>query len=98
MESEWVPSVVRLFTDTIGWVGVIVLLIVLRNFVVYGVSAVFRDAIVNASAEKQRLLIRFLVNKDMVLGDLYQYLKERFEIEESVEGDEARKIPQGTRA
>lgn len=82
MGSEWVPSVVRLFADAIGWVGAMVLLLVLRNFVVYGISAVLRDAIVNASAEKQRLLIRFLVNKDMVLGDLYKYLRERSEPKE----------------
>ena len=79
METEWVPSIVRLFTDTIGWIGVIALLLILRNFVVYAISAVFRDAIVNAGAEKQRLLIRFLVNKEMVLSDLYQFLRERFE-------------------
>jgi hypothetical protein len=72
------------------------LLIVLRNFVVYGVSAVFRDAIVNSSAEKQRLLIRFLVNKDMVLGDLYEYLRERFEPTKPIEGGEAKQIPRGT--
>jgi len=82
MESEWIPSVVRLFTDAIGWVGAIVLLLVLRNFIDYGISVVFRDAVINASAEKQRLLIRFLVNKDMVLGDLYKYLSERFEPKE----------------
>ena len=90
MESEYVPSVVRLFTDTIGWFGVIVLLIVLRNFIIYGISAVFRDAIVNASPEKQRLLIRFLVNKDMVLGDLYEYMKERFEPKEGLEEGKAK--------
>ena len=73
---------VRLFADAIGWVGAIVLLLVLRNFVVYGISAVLRDAIVNASAEKQRLLIRFFVNKDRVLGDLYKYLRERSEPQE----------------
>ena len=89
MESEWVPSVVRLFTDTIGWFGVIVLLIVLRNFIIYGISAVFRDAIINDSPEKQRLLIRVLVNKDVVLGDLYEYMKERFEPKEPIEGGEA---------
>ncbi len=50
MGSEWVPSVVGLFADAIGWVGAIVLLLVLRNFVVYGISAVLRDAIVNASS------------------------------------------------
>jgi hypothetical protein len=82
MGSEWVPSVVRLFTDAIGWVGAILLLLVLRNFIIYGISAVLRDAIVNASAEKQRLLIRFLVNKDMVLSDLYKYLRERSEPKE----------------
>ena len=90
MESGWVPSVVRLFTDTIGWFGVIVILIVLRNFIIYGISAVFRDAIVNASPEKQRLLIRFLVNKDMVLGDLYEYMKERFEPKEGLEEGEVK--------
>ena len=90
MEPEWVPSVVRLFTDTIGWFGVIALLIVLRNFIIYGISAVFRDAIVNASPEKQRLLIRFLVNKDMVLGDLYEHMKERFEPKELLEEGEAK--------
>lgn len=89
MESGWVPSVVRLFTDTIGWFAVIVLLIVLRNFIIYGISAVFRDAIINASPEKQRLLMRFLVNKDVVLGDLYEYMKERFEPRERLEGGEA---------
>lgn len=94
MESEWVPSVVRLFTDAIGWIGCIFILIVLRNFVVYGISAVFRDAIVNASGERQRLLIRFLVNKEMVLGDLYTYLKERYEPNEVAEGGEAKQIPQ----
>lgn len=89
MEPEWVPSVVRLFTEAIGWVGIIVLLIVLRNFIIYGISAVFRDAIVNASTKKQRLLIRFLVNKDMVLGDLYQYLKVRLESKDYIEGGES---------
>jgi len=73
MGSEWVPSVVRLFADAIGWVGAIVLLLVLRNFIVYGISAVLRDAIVNASSvshgrrknEKLDSLATFFLGQDV---------------------------------
>lgn len=72
-------AAVGIVTALISWGGVIMLFIVFRNFLIAGISRAFIQVFESGDTKTRETLIRFLVDKNMAVPEIYANLKKEFE-------------------
>ena len=73
MEEQIVAfSAVPIVQSLISWGGLIIILLIFKGFITFGISLALKDSILNSTGTTQERLIRFLVNKSMTMKALYE--------------------------
>ena len=68
-------SIVGIVTALISWGGVIILFLVFRNFIIAGISRAFIQAFESGNEKTRETLVRFLVDKNLAVPEIYANLK-----------------------
>lgn len=77
--AEVTKSAVGILTSVISWAAVITIFIVFRNFVIAGISRAFIQVFESGSEKTRETLVRYLVDKNMTVQEIYENLKKDFE-------------------
>lgn len=77
--AELSGTIVGIVTSVIGWTGVILLFLVFRNFIIAGISRAFIQVFESGNDKTREILVRFLIDKNMTVPEIYQNLKKDFE-------------------
>lgn len=76
---EITKNAVGILTSIISWAAVIIIFMVLKNFITAGISRAFIIAFESGSDKTREVLIKFLVDKNMAVPEIYRNLKQHFE-------------------
>jgi len=68
-------EIVGLVSTIIGWAGFLTLVYMFRNAIVNAFSIALASVIKGAKEETQRMLIKFLIRRDITLRELYLELR-----------------------
>lgn len=77
--AEISGAAVGIVTGLISWGGVIILFLVFRNFIIAGVSRAFIQVFESGDPRTREMLVRYLVDKNMTVPEIYANLKKGFE-------------------
>ena len=77
--ADMSKSIVGIVTAVIGWGGVLLLFLIFRNFIIAGISRAFIQAFESGDERTKEVLIRFLIDKNMTVPEIYANLKKDFE-------------------
>lgn len=72
-------SLTGVLTCTIGWGSLLILVVLIRNFIIAGISRAFIQVFESADDRTRETLIRFLVDKNLTVPEIYENLKKNFE-------------------
>lgn len=72
-------AAVGIVTGVISWTGVIVLFLVFRNFIIAGISRAFIQVFESGDQKTKEILVRFLIDKNQTVPEIYENLKREFE-------------------
>jgi len=72
-------AAVGIVTGLISWGGVIILFLVFRNFIIAGISRAFIQVFETGSIRTKEMLVRFLIDKNQTVPEIYANLKKDFE-------------------
>lgn len=70
---------ISILTTCIGWIGFIIVLLILKNFFSTAITRAAQELIMRSDASTQRLIIKHLADREMLLEELYNELKPRYE-------------------
>jgi hypothetical protein len=69
---------VSVITTGIGWVSFIFIIVLLRQFVITGITLAMKELILHGNETIQRQLIKHLTNRPMLLKELYGELQDMY--------------------
>lgn len=72
-------AAVGIVTGLISWGGVIILFLIFRNFITAGISRAFIQVFESGDSKTREMLVRFLVDKNMTLPEIYENMKRHYE-------------------
>ena len=77
--AEISTATVGIVTSLIGWGGLLCLFVVFRNFIIAGISRAFIQVFESGDKKTKEILIRFLIDKNKTVPEIYASLKKDFE-------------------
>ncbi len=77
--AEITRSAVGVLAVVISWAAIITIFIIFRNFIIAGISRAFIQAFESGNDKTRETLVRFLLDKNMVVPEIYASLKKQFE-------------------
>ncbi|MDA2936131.1 hypothetical protein MYX06_02855 [Patescibacteria group bacterium AH-259-L05] len=72
-------TIIGIVGSVIAWGGFLLLVVVLRNFIVAGISRAFIQVFESATDKTKETLVRYLVDKNATIEEIYENLKKHFE-------------------
>jgi hypothetical protein len=81
--AEINKTVIGIVTCIVAWGGIITLFIIFRNFIIAGISRAFIQVFESGNDKTREILVKFLVDKNMAVPEIYKNLKNHFENSDS---------------
>jgi len=79
--AEVNDSIIGIITIFIGWSGVIILFVLVRNFIIAGISRAFIQVFEGSNEKNKEILVKYLIDKNSTLREIYDHLKKFFKEE-----------------
>jgi len=76
---EITKSAVGIVTTVLSWAAVITIFMLFRNFIIAGISRALIMVFESGNDKTREVLIRFLVDKNSTVPEIYENLKKNFE-------------------